>query len=69
MLPLIQNELKMQNKLSPKQFAKNGGKLLGPRGFSVLSNALSILLFAFKNIPIYVEAQSVWFFPFPVSLA
>ena len=34
MLWLIQNELKMQNKLPPKQFAKNFGKLLGPRGFS-----------------------------------
>lgn len=38
-------------------------------GAQCVSSVLSILLFAFKNIPTYVEARLGCFFPSPASLA
>ena len=55
----------MQNKLPPQQFAKTPWKAAGALGAQCVRSALSILLFAFKNIPTYVEAQLGWFFPSP----
>ena len=38
-------------------------------GAQCVSSVISILLFAFKNIPTYVEARLGCFFPSPASLA
>lgn len=55
--------------IAPEAVCQKPWKAAGAPGLQCLSNALSILLFAFKNIPVYVEAQSAWFFPSPASLA
>lgn len=54
--------------IAPKAVCQKLWKAAGALGAQCIGSVLSILLFAFKNIPTYVEAQFGWFFPSPASL-